>query len=180
MDNDLNKGVEKKPADAPTGTEVKKEEGSASVPPVESTGIDYEREFNALLEENNRIANDRDNYKKGLLAAKGKAPELDLESTELDTLIEKKVQDTLLRTKEFQNNQAREELVKKVFAENKELKIALANKSGISSVAPGSSVSRPDVKVESWTPEQLAYFAKRNLNPDKVKENYIKTKSKTV
>jgi len=174
-DKNLDNGVEV-PAIAPAVSEV-----APVAVPLESDGIDYEKEYFALLEKEAKTASDRDNYKKGMLVNKGKLPEVvEDDTSDLDALIEKKVQDTLLRTKEFQIQQTKEDLIKKVLAENKEMKIALANKSGISTVTPGSSVSKPDVTVQSWTPEQLAYFEKRGLNPDKVKANYSKFKSKNA
>jgi hypothetical protein len=155
--------------------EVKKE-----VPPA-SVDIDYEKEFNALLEENAKLASDRDNYKAGMLAAKGKLPAaLNTEDLDLDTLIETKVKDTLLRTKEFQNEQAKKDLINKVIRENKELKLALGNKDGISRVAAGGGSGPEEKPVSAWTPEQIAYFQKRGLSPDKVKDNYAKFKSKSV
>ena len=175
MDNNLNKGVEaKETTTAPVVTEgVEKEESGAPT--------DYEKEFNALLEENARIANDRDNYKKGLLQAKGKlAQDLGADEIDLDTLVEKKVQDTLLRTKEFQNEQAKQELIRNIVKENKELKNALLARDGISRVAGGGSAGPTETKVSSWTPEQIEYFKKRGLNPDKVKDNYTKFKAKTL
>jgi len=159
--------------------EVKKEVVPASPQPGGSE-IDFEKEFNALLDENARLAKDRDNYREGLLAAKGKlGAGVIPDGLDLDQLIDKKVQDTLLRTKEFQNEQARKDLISKMIQENKELKLALANRGGISKVAPGGSSARPDANpVPDWTPEQIKYFKDRGLDPNKVKENYSKYKSK--
>lgn len=174
MDNNLNKGVEEVVTDAPVTVEGVEETNQVAPP-------DYEKEFNALLEENARIANDRDNYKKGLLQAKGKLPQdLGIEELDLETLVERKVQDTLLRTKEFQNEQAKQDLIKNIVKENKELKLALQNKGGISRVAGGSSAGSPETKVSAWTPEQIEYFKKRGLSPDKVKDNYTKFKLKSI
>ena len=177
MENNLNNGVETNDVTtAPVTTDG-----------VETTNLeapldtDYEKEFNALLEENAKIANDRDNYKKGLLAAKGKLPaDLDIEDTDLESLIEKKVQDTLLRTKEFQNEQAKQDLIKGILKRNKELELALQSRDGISRVAAGGSTGPMEPKVSNWTLEQIEYFKKRGLNPDKVKENYTKFKSRTI
>jgi hypothetical protein len=183
MDNDLNKeGVETivEPEIAPAGDEVKIEDPSASQDPLESDAIDYEKEYFALLEKESKTAADRDNYKQGLLAAKGKIPatvDIDTDPSDIDALIEKKVQATLLRTKEFQIQQSKDDLVKKIIAENKELKLALNNKDGISTVSPGSNVSKPPVVKQQWSKEQLEYFKKRGLNPDTVMKNYIKAKS---
>lgn len=157
--------------------EVKKEVPAAS--PDED--VDYEKEYFALLEEHAKIANDRDNYKQGLLAAKGKLPGgLDVENADLDALIETKVKDTLLRTKEFQNKQAERDLITRIIRENKELKLARQNKLGVAKVAPGGGSGPEEKPVSSWTPEQIAYFKKRGLDPDKVKDNYTKFKSKIV
>lgn len=68
MDND---GAVKKDQDAATGegsTEVKNDDQQAS----SGDGIDYAAEYAALMEENSRIASDRDNYREGLLALKNK------------------------------------------------------------------------------------------------------------
>lgn len=174
MTDNLDNGVKIEPTDAPVGTE-----GVKTQDPIAPT--DYEKEFNALLEENAKIAQERDNYKKGLLQAKGKLPaELDVENTDLDSLIEKKVQDTLLRTKEFQNEQAKQELIKNIVKENRELKNALLAKEGVSRVSAGGGTGPVETKPSDWTPEQLVYFKKRGLDPDKVKDNYTKFKSKIV
>ena len=92
MTDNLDNGVKAETTPAPVVVEVVKETSPVATP-------DYEKEFNALLEENAKIAQDRDNYKKGLLQAKGKLPvELAMEEPDLDSLIVKKVPDTLLRT----------------------------------------------------------------------------------
>jgi len=173
MNDTLNNGVEL-PVTAPAGEELKPE---AVVLPAD---IDYEAEYFALLEKEAKTAQERDNYRLGLLTAKGKIPEPAIPVDEdLETLVTKKVQETLLRTQEGSTQKAKEDLVKKVIQENKELKLALTNKTGISTVSAGSSVApSPSSSTSFWTKEQVETFKKRGLDPEKVKENYLKYKSK--
>ena len=137
--------------------------------------IDYAAEFEALLAENTKLAADRDNYRKGMLSAKGKlksevneeSETLD-EDQKLDMLLDRKLAEREDRVKK----QREAELAKQLIKQNRELKIALANRSQISTGGSTSSSKETSQVGDSyWSKDQLEYFKKRGLDPNKVKEN---------
>jgi hypothetical protein len=60
----------------------------------------------------------------------------------------------------------------RILKENKEMKVALQNKSQISNLPGGASQEAPEVKTELWSPEQLEYFKERGLDPNAVFKNW--------
>lgn len=168
MDSDLKNGVETPNGEAP-----------AAEPSVDSS-IDLAAEYESLLAENARLATDRDNYRKGMLAAKGKAkaeePTYEPEEETEDDRIARKVREVLSQTQTEQARRRQEEIVKQALKENRELKAALQNRSQISSAPGSSSKESPETRDSYFTDEQLAYFKKRGIDPAKVKENLLKAK----
>ncbi len=151
------------------------------VPAGEPSDIDYQKEYQTLLEEQLKTAEERDNYKKGLLKAKGKLPDDELE--EEDDRIRRIVADTIASTKSAQIEQAKEELIRKTLADNAELKKALANKEQIPTTTPGSSVDNPPFKTNDQllSKEQIAYFKSKGWSDKKIeeyKQNYAKRLNK--
>ncbi len=156
-------GVEIVPAPAPAGEGIK--DKAVDVPPTKDEPLDYEKMFYDLLDENSKVVADRDNYKAGLLKAKGKDnPQDPDDSSKLDGV-----------AKQIGSLQ---DLVKVVLKENKEIKTALANRSQVPNAGTGSSgEDKKPTKEGFWTEEQVAYFKKKNIDPNKVKDNYLISKS---
>jgi hypothetical protein len=167
----------KKEEDKVVGSQVENEEHADKVVVSdESLKKDLEEEYNKLIAENAKLSKERDNYKKGMLLAKGKIVENDEEHTSLplEEQIEKIVQEKLLATQEAQNLMKQKELVERALKENKELKLALANRKQVdnSSVGTGSSEPIPvkdnflspaqinDLKSKGWDDKKIELFRK--------------------
>ncbi len=143
-------------------------ETKSAVAPVAQEIVDIATELEIVRQE-------RDNYKKGLLKAKSKLNDFDSEEdleSKIASIVEKQI--TERRNIELENKE--KELLEKVIKENRELKIAMQNRSQISSgVGQGASSGiMGEVKENYFTPEQLAYFEKRKIDPEKVKQNILK------
>jgi hypothetical protein len=129
-----------------------------------------------------KLAEERENYRVGMLSAKTKLKTLkdqgyDVgdESPQLseDSIVDKVVE----RLKPIlEPKQQVESLNVKI----SELAAALRNRSQVGGSAAGSNQESVEVKTEYFTPEQLADIKARGLDPEKVKQNIIKYKQKTV
>jgi hypothetical protein len=128
------KGVEEKTEQAPasqSGVEAK-----PSVAPAD----DPEAKVNALLEENARLRRDGENYRKGLLALKGKTEleELDMsDPVQVHAFIQKSIKDELAQDKVSANENELAVTVKEQARKLKELQFALANKAPVTNAAAG-------------------------------------------
>jgi len=202
-------------ANPSTAAEMEGVETSQNAPTDETVEVDYA----SLLEELERTQRDRDNYKKGLLKAKGKIQEDQPEFEEkpevdIDKLVEEKlnqklsslqgnftkniVQNTLA---DVSQNASEQKLIqwyyenkiiksgmdpesvrndledckamvnkKKVLQTQNELKVALRNKSQISTM-PNSGISeKTPVTSQYFSADQLADFKKRGWNDEKIKK----------
>ena len=129
--------------------------------------------------ENAKAIEEKENYRKGMLSAKGKLKELkdqgyDVgdEKPELneDSIVAKVVEQLkpLVAPKQ-------DDLKTKV----SELATALRNRSQVNNSASGTSTEGQEVKKEFFTPEQLEDLKSRGLDPKKVEENIRKQKEKT-
>jgi hypothetical protein len=161
---------------------IKKEEEAVVIPPVEG-GVDLEAELTKLREENVRLSTDRENYRKGMLKAKGKLQEEEdevLPQPQLAETIEKIVSEKLLATQESQNLIKQEELVKKALKENRELKLALANRSNLDNSGSGSGGGDiPAVKENFLAPAQIQALKARGWDDKKI-ELFKKNMAKAV
>lgn len=127
------KAVEKG-TEAAGAAEVKKEGGDAS----DSQGLDLVETLEKTLEKLQQAETERDNYKRGMLKAKGKttSEEDEPEAEDLDTRIADAV------TKAISSKEATEstqKLIKRV----KEMEEALKNKSQISTAGQGTGSESP-------------------------------------
>lgn len=140
---------------------------------------DLLNEFQAVLEENDKLRRDRDNYRKiGLAKKKGEVPpEPTMDEEEVERRAEERAKELMQTRQSEENEKKQREIALKALKENRELKIALKNRSGIVTTPTSGSHADPAAPKDTfWTADQLAYFKKRGLNPDKVKENYLKVK----
>ncbi len=141
---------------------------------------DLLNEFQAVLEENDKLRRDRDNYKRiGLAKKRGEAVE---EPTETEEEIERRAEDRakeiMLAKQSEESEKKQREIALKALKENRELKIALKNRAGIATTPTGTGTGAATVSKDTfWTADQLAYFKKRGLDPEKVKENYMRLKA---
>lgn len=213
---------------------VETEDQSAATDPqgVEETGagapdaqgdIDYAAEYAALMEENARIARDRDNYRDGLLAAKGKQGD-DGSSGQDDSetvagVVQRELQKIIPTLQssfasesinsiisELSSDPAEQKLIrhhfentvtpngslrdrlenaklianrKSILKSQKEMKVAIQNRSQVTNASQGGGGTPEPTKDKGdgyFSPEQLAHFKRRGLDPKKVKANILKYK----
>ena len=118
----------------------------------------------------------------GKLKAKGKLPEEDDNSSEedLDAKIDRKVQERLLATQEAQAVSEKDALVVSLAKKNKELALALKNRSQVMNTSgQGSNEDKPEVKVEkTLSQEQLNVLKAKGWSDKKIeayKQNLTKS-----
>lgn len=152
----------------------KPEELKTTVPAVPPELTDTEKAFLALEQRAKKAEADRDNYKTALLVKKGKIPAEEIQTGEesIDEIVERKVRENIMNLESEKIRQEREELIQKTLRENRELKLAVQNRSQISNFSQGTSQDKPEGKSNNlWSDEQLAYFKERNLDPEEVRKN---------
>lgn len=181
MSEDIKKEVETtvQPTDKVVASTEQGVETTQSIAPE----IDYEAQNAALIEELTRVEKEKENYKRAALKAKGKLPqdlpEEEEGTTDLETLIEKKVEEKLILSRESQIRKQQEELIKKALKENKELKLALQAKSQVSNVSVGSGGSTMEVSDGVLSKAQIESLKAQKWPDDKIqrlKENLLKAK----
>ena len=158
---------------AAADTEVQKNASSAS---------EMQEDLLAVLEAKDaelaKVREERENYKKGMLKAKGKIEEDDDSEEDLDAKIERKLAEKLLSSKEAEILKEKDSLLKKALLRTKELETALKNRTQINSTGMGES-SESSVKVSDnvLSPEQERTLRSKGWNDDKIarfKENLKK------
>ena len=110
-----------------------------------------------------KLEEEKENYKKAFLKEKSKnKPQEDFDEEE-ESKIRRIAQETIAESRILEIEKEKDAIIQKALRENKELKLALSNKS--TTTPPGTvgthSESIP-VTDTSITPEQLAYFKSRN------------------
>ena len=148
--------------------------------PVDMT-VDYAKIIADKDAELANLAKDRDNYKKGLLIAKGKLPAEDpliTEQPDVATLVQEEVQKALFSTREAQLRAEKEAILQKALLENKELKTALANKTGISTTPSGTSSDSQVTTTQYFSNEQIAELKARGLTDEMIKKAAINMQNK--
>lgn len=146
--------------------------------------VDYEAVVSQLLDENKKLATERENYRKGMLQAKGKTPkeaQATMETAEdLDAMIDRKVQEKMLGTQQVIAAQKLEETVKSMAKQLKEAKLALANKAGASTtVQPNGSSDLKPTTDNFFSPEKLAALKAKGWDDKKIemfKKNLAKAR----
>jgi len=139
-------------------------------------------QWRTLVEEKKRIEQEKDNYRSGLLKAKARLKANGNESVEetndLESLIDRKVEEKLLAAQELIVEKKHNEFVQSILLKNDELKRALQNKEQMPNASMGSSQGKPSSEVQDlfFSPDQLVDLKRRGLDPAKVKENWLKQK----
>lgn len=147
-------------AAAPQTQGVETNSSSATAP-----ANDPEAQLQAILAENAKLRGERDNYRTVALAAKGKIDSENVDFTDpvqVHAFINKTVEDKLLETKEAQSEKELVEFAKELARKNKELGIAVSNRSQVAAASTGSGATGVEVKNQSyWSPEQAEELRKR-------------------
>lgn len=121
----------------------------------EAAGADELEMVSVLLDNLKKVEAERDNYRKGMLKAKGKISEPEDVENDLETVVRRVVQENLLSSKEAQIKNELEETLRKTARENRELKLALANRSQLKSLVSISGDATVDVPDNILSPAQL-------------------------
>jgi len=127
-----------------------------------------------------KLRSEKDNYKRGLLKAKGKLDEDDeSEPADLDTMIERKINEKLLSSKEDQVQREKDEAMKALAKQNRELLTALRNRSQISTgtgtgsnndnqVKVSDHILSPDqeknLRAKGWDDKKIELFKKKGFS----------------
>lgn len=165
-----------------TKTETAASQSETVVTPT-TTEVDYEAQLAAKDAEIAQVRTEKDNYRKGLLKAKGKLPDEEDNSSNgdesEDARIARIVKEQLLSTREAQVIAEKEVLVQELAKKNKELTLALKNRGQVSSTTgQGSNEDRAEVKTDRvLSPEQLNALKARGFN-DKMIEDFKKNLNK--
>lgn len=160
-------------------TEIKKEEGVVSIPPV-----DYQAELAAKDAELVKVREEKENYRKGMLKAKGKPADSGKGAQDGELSLEEKIAEAvkaqMLDSAEVRIQREKDEVSAKILKENRELRLAMANKSQISNGSVGAS---SETTIESkagqfFSDAQLADLKKRGFDDKKIemlKKNILKS-----
>lgn len=171
--DDTNKGVETISPVAPV--ENPGVEKNDPVAPAES---DLSIRLKTLEEENTRLQQEKENYRRGLLAAKGKNKEDEFNpyvdptpQPDIEELVKRTVQEQLMASREAQIAREKESLLQEALRREAELRRALQNRPA-EPIAPGSNSEQPaPAKDNFFTPEQIAHIKSKGLDPEVVKRN---------
>lgn len=130
-----------------------------------------------------KLAAERDNYKKGMLKAKGKVSKNEDDDSEEETVDEKVtrlVKEQLLDTQFDLAQKEKDALILKTLARNKELETALKNRSQIATAGAGSSSETKLAPADPvLTAEKLSQLKGLGWDDKKIelfKKNLMKTK----
>lgn len=176
------KAVETAETAAPQQQEVKKEESGASADQAPKVVVDLQTDYEKVLAQKDAelaaLAKERDNYKHGLLVAKGKLPEEETpvieNQSDLEAMIATKVRDVLYSEKERTLQAEKDAILQQAIRENREMKVALANKQGMATTGSGTAADNSIATEQFFTAEQLSDLKKRGVDPNKVKETMLK------
>lgn len=168
-------------AETKTAVETKVETAVTPLVVVD-TAPDYEK---LLAEKNVALAKakeERENYRRGMLKAKGKLPDSNKSGDEtpgLSELVAEEVKAQLLNTTEARLTAERDELNEKILKENRELRIAVANKGGVSNSPVGTGVEATQTpKDQFFSDAQITDLKKRGWDDKKIdalRKNMAKT-----
>lgn len=157
-------------------------EAEAVIAPAQQE-VDYEALLAAKDAEIAKVQEEKDNYRKGLLKAKGKLPDSDQsdagEDEDIDARIDRRVNERLLETREAQLTLEKDQALKAVLKRNRELETALKNRGQVSTTsADGSNQDRPEGKKDSYfSNDQLSALRAKGYDDRKIatlKENMSK------
>lgn len=146
---------------------------------------DWETKYQALQAEKEKIEAEKENYRKGLLKAKGYLPNDYADTSDttpaIEEVVKKVIAESLIDEKSRTSKEEERKLVENLIQENKKLKeltVSLQNRSQINSSASSSSGSKaqPGDKKHGWTDEQEKNLRSKGIDPTKAWENFQKIK----
>lgn len=154
-------------------TETKAVETNVDVAAHSQAEVDLAAALTQKEAEIEQTRTERENYKRGMLKAKGKLPEDDEEDA--DEKMRRIVREEMLATKEAQLQKEKDAITSKALKELAEARIALRNRSGSIPTGGSSSQIENEKKEEDFSKvfsaQQLADLKAKGLDPKKVAEN---------
>lgn len=151
----------------------------AAVVTTPETPLEPSAEVQRLKEVEAELAKtreERDNYRTGLLAAKGRTPQAEEPEETVAEFIERKVEEKILGIKEAGLQQEKDQAIKQLMKENEEYRIALGNRQQVATPTGGAGSDTKSAPEPSfWSPQQLAELQRRGLDPNKVRDNFLAT-----
>lgn len=164
----------------PTGSTT----GEATAGVVEKTAQeDYLAMLKARDEKIAKLAQDRDNYRTGMLKYKKLSEENPDDKSLDEERVKQMIREEMINSEIGRAQAEKDDLIEKMAKENSEMKIAIANKSQISNL-PGGSSQGQETTVDKLTDEQKAHFERISkeigvkIDPAKFLENWEKSKLK--
>ena len=149
---------------------------------VDGAGSQPEKDLADILLETNeelgKMRDERNNYKTGLLKAKGKLSDEDLEAE--NERIRSIARDEYLKTREGDLEKKKDDLIKQLAAENKELRQTNKSKAGVTGTVTGAGTST-DITPPSNSPLDAQLVAKlkaRGWSDEMVKDLEDKQKER--
>jgi hypothetical protein len=139
-----------------------------------ATQVDYEAVLKQKDDELAQVRTERENYRKGMLKAKGKLPEEDYsDNNQTETqeeMVRRIAREELLTTKETQLQAEKEQLYNVLIKRNKELEVALKNRGQILQTSgQGSNSEKPEAKVDDYlSNDQIRDLKKRGWDDKKI------------
>lgn len=146
--------------------------------PLEQELAILQNQFVELEAEKTRIAVERENYRKGMLKAKGKLPDDETDILPEDDRVRAIFREEMLNTQEAKIAEQNSNLVKSLLKKNEEMATALKNRTQMTPSGGNSSGGGASPENRFWTPEQEANLKARGLDPEKVKQNIIRNREK--
>ncbi len=140
----------------------------------QTTEVDYEAILAQKDAELAKVQEDRNNYRKGLLQAKGKIPTDDYsddnQAETQEAMVRRIAREELLSTKEAQLQAEKDIALKNVLKRNRELEVALKNRGQISgSSGQGSNQDKPEGKKDNYlSNEQLNALKAKGWDDKKI------------
>lgn len=135
--------------------------------------VDYAAVIAAKDAELEKTRQDRDNYRKGLLKAKGKYEEQDEPDESQEEMFRRIAREEFAATREAQLISEKDSLIKQALKENAELKTAIRNRSNMVSAAGSAGPENEPMIDNFFSSEQLAYFKEKGWDKAKI-ERYKK------
>lgn len=174
MEKDTN-AVEATAVTAATQEEVNQTESTAS----ETHTEDFLEVLEAKEAELAKIREERDNYKKGMLKAKGKLEDDD-DQEDIEAKIERMVSEKILATREAELIKEKDDVIKALARKNAELTTALKNRSQISTgTGAGTNTEAQPVSDNVLSAEQIKSLKAKGWSDDKIsrfRENLLKNR----
>ncbi len=169
MDNTT--GVETIVTTAPVTTEVKSNEQIASTVQAEDL-LAVIAEMDAKMA---KIETEKENYRKGMLLAKGKTAD-DSDET-IDEKVERLVNEKLLNTEVVKIQSQKDEVIKSALKRNAELELALKNRGQVSTGTSTSVDTTPVAKSTYFSDDQVQALKAKGWDDKKI-ESLMKNAQK--